>query len=93
MLLRLVCSKANSQGKSPTRNHKHLSTCFASLTVSQGAKRIPSDGKPYKLSTIKLLLPLLKLKHKFKLPNHLPSRFTSLKRRSKDSRQGKVKLP
>ena len=57
----------------------------------QGARRIPSDGKLYKLSTIKLPSPLLKLKHKFKLPNHLPSLFASLSRRFKDSRQGKAK--
>jgi hypothetical protein len=63
-----------------------LSTYFASLTGMQGAKRIPSDGKQYKLSMIRLPSPLPKPKHKFKLPNHLLSLFASPSWRSKDNR-------
>nr|ABB47091.1 retrotransposon protein, putative, Ty3-gypsy subclass [Oryza sativa Japonica Group] len=91
--LRPDCSRTNSQEKSPTRSHRRSSTYFASLTGSQGVRRIPSDDKLYKLSTTKPPSPLLKLKHKFKLPNHLPSLFASLSRQSKDSRRAKAKPP
>ena len=70
-----------------------MSTYFASLTGTQGAKKIPSDVKQYKLSMIRLPSPLLKPNNKFKLPNHLLSLFASPSRRSKHNRQGKVKPP
>nr|XP_015616336.1 uncharacterized protein LOC107279401 [Oryza sativa Japonica Group] len=89
----LVYSRANSQEKLPTRSRKRLSTYFTSLTGSQGARRIASDGKQYKPSTIRPPSPLLKPNNKFKLPNHLLSWFASPSRRSKDNCQGKVKPP
>jgi hypothetical protein len=60
---------------------------------TQGAKRIPSGGKRSKPSMIRPQSPLLKPKYKHRSPNQLLSLFANLSRRSKDNRQGQVKLP